>query len=363
MLDAAAAKDDAAHLNAFEGEADWQPVRLAEVPAQYLRALSAFYRRRRLPKVQMVGRVVSFAPIWRRDRPEIADPWTLALRIDDQPTELIVPEVFLDLLLDEVEGLVSFDALWPEQRALILEYALSEAFEALETALGCPVSLSAVREGAEERTIQSVPPLLLTVETQGMEQSWCVLLTSEAHTLLLARGLDRIAGASAPGSLVDLPVPIRIRWAAVDLALAELKSLRPGDIVLVDAYCMEPETALAVMGDALVAPVKMLPKGYQLLDSPKPVAGSGFEWGANRPPAATGFMRDSTAKDLPVRLFLEMNGFELSWTGLHDLKRGAQIGTDVPRKSRIELVIEGTTIGWGELTVLGIGLGVRVTRI
>lgn len=363
MLDRAAAYNDAAHLDGPDSGAHWEPAKLAEVPAQYADALSAFYRRRHLPKLQLAGRSVSFAPIWRRDLPDIADPWTLAIRIADQPAALIVPEAFLGLLLEQIKGLVSFDALSREQRALILEFALSEAFDALETALGCSVLLSAVCEGAEERTATSGPPLLLTLETQGMEQSWCALRASEAHTLRLAHGLDRIASAPAPGGLTDLPVPIRIRRAAVGLTLTELKSLRPGDIVLVDAYCMEPETAIAVMGGAHFAPVKMLPKGYQLLDAPKPLAGSGFEWNANRLPAQTGLTADGAVSDLPIRLFVEMDRFELSWMGLHELQRGAQIGADVPRKSQLELVVEGSTIGRGEFTVLGDGLGFRVTRI
>ena len=363
MLDRAAARDDGAPSHGMGSGAGLMPLSLAEVPAHYVPALSAFYRHRQLPKVQLAGRIVGFAPRWRRELPEIPDAWTLAIKIDDRPAELVVPEALLSLLLEEFEGLVSFDALSPEHSALILEYALAEALDALETALGCSVALSAVREPSDRPNAQAGLALLFTVETQGMDPSWCVLRVGEAHMLRVAQGLDRLSGAPAADSLIDLPVPTRIRWAAVDLTLGELQSLCPGDILLVDAYCMEPETALAVMGDHLIAPVKILPKGYQLLDAPAHIAGSGYEWCANRLPMQTGPFRDGTPKDLPLRLFVEMNRFDLSLTGLYDLGRGTHIGTEEPRKTHLDVVVEGMTVGWGELTVLGIGLGIRLIRI
>jgi type III secretion protein Q len=364
MLDRASATEGkAAFDGTADGEAQWQPLALPEVPAHHVHTLTAFYRRRALPRMQLGGHAFSFTPQWRKELPAIAEPWTLSLRIDEKPAEIVLPEALIRFLLREVDAAVSFDSLSPDHRALILEFALADMLELMETVLGCALSLVSARRAPEIRHLQPEPALLVSFELQGLDPSWVLLRVGEAHVHRLARGLDRIAGEPAAADLIDLAIPTRLRWASVDMTLADLKSLRPGDIILVDSYCQESETALAVIGGHLMAPVKILPKGYQLLEPAKRIAGSGFEWCGEHLPAHAGPFRDAAAKDVPIRLFVDMAQFSLSLSELRGLSRGAQIGADAPRKPHLDLMVGNTPVGWGELTALGIGLGLRILRI
>lgn len=359
MLDRASATERKASF----GEAGWEPLPLPEVSVQHMHALSAFYRRRHFPRFQLGGHSLSFAPHWQRELPEIAAPWTLAVRIDEKPAEIVMPEVLLRFLMREVAGGISFESLAPDHLALILEFSVADSLELLETALGCAVSLVSARKAGASRRAPGDLALVVCVVPQGMDRAWCVIHAGDAHVHRLARGLDRIATAPAPGDLIDLPIPAHLRWASVDLTLAELKSLRAGDVVLVDGYWQEQESALAVIGGHLMAPVKILPAGYQFMDAPKRILGSGHEWCGDHLPMIAAPLRDGQPKDVPVRLFIDLMRLELSSKALRELGRGTQIGTDTPRNASLDLVVGGTTIGSGELTALGIGLGVRITRI
>jgi type III secretion system YscQ/HrcQ family protein len=341
----------------------WQPLKLPEVPPAHVHALTAFYRRRHFPKMQIGGHALSFAPQWQRELPEVAEPWTLSLKVDEKPAEILIPGTLLRFLIREVEAAVSFDSLSPDHRALILEFVLADRLDVMETVLGCAISLVSVRKAAETRKSQSDLALPIGFELQSVDRSWCILRIGEAQLHRVARGLDRIASPPSLGDLIDLDVPAHLRWGSVDLTLAELMSLRPGDIVLVESYCQEPETALAVIGDHLMAPVKVLTKGYQLMEAPKRILGSGFEWSGDYLSIQSGPLRDGRAKDLPVRVFFELAQLSISSTELKELARGAQIGGGTERRAHLDLVVRGTRIGSGELTTLGIGLGVRIARI
>lgn len=77
----------------------------------------------------------------------------------------------------------------------------------------------------------------------------------------------------------------------------------------------------------------------------------------------TGPLRDDQPKDLPVRVFIDLTRFDLPWSALRELGQRGLVGSEAPRKTVVDFVVRDTTIGTGKLTALGIGLGVRITRI
>lgn len=360
MLDTARVGSGGASYNGPAGNPIWRPVVLAEIPPDHAKALSAAYRGRAPLTVALAGRSVELSAAWRPNSAGIADPCAIALSLGGEPAELILPRALIGLFLKDLDPALSFDALTPEHRALILEYALSGALEAFEAAHHIPISLLSVEAGSGQRGPSGHAALAMTAELEVTGRHGCLLRLSPAKLMDLAGLLDRHAG-EAP-SAIDPPIAVHIRWGSVDLSLAELESLSPGDIVLADFHCPEAETAFAAFGDHLAAPVRILPEGCGLLDRPKPMHGSAAAWSSSRLPLANGAMRDAAPKDTPMRVFFELAQFDMPLGALHGLAAGATIGAGHGVGGYLHVVVEGTRIARGELTSIGAGFGVRIVK-
>src|SRR5262249_19645937 len=120
--------------------------------------------------------------------------------------------------------------------------------------------------------------------------------------------------------------------------------------------------AMAVISESLVAPVKILPTGYQLLDLPKPATGSALNWCIDPPAAPLGPLSDGTISNVPVRVFVELGRFELSLAPLPELTRGTQIAANALPGAWLDLVAAGTFIGHCETTAVAGSFGIRIVR-
>lgn len=338
-----------------------QPLEFPQIDPQSVNARNAFYRRRTIRTVPLGEHTLTIAPEWRKELPEIADAWTLKISIDQQPLELVITGPSVVLLFGELASSVDLEALAPEHCALLLEHALSDILASIEAHLGVSLTIQSARKTPDFRSSDHPNTFLLMAGFDGGPASWCLLRTDPQSVLRLTEGLDRISGA--PSDPLDLPVPTHVRWAAVDLSLNELKSLMPGDIVLVDYNCSEHETAMAVIGDRLVAPVKAVPNGYQLLKQPVPHQESEATWCWSNLPAQTASLEDGGAPDdIPLRLYAELAQLNLSYAKLRDLKPGTVIESEQPFSTNVDLVVGNSRIGQGEPTTIGNGLGVRIMR-
>ncbi|MGB0084954.1 MAG: FliM/FliN family flagellar motor switch protein [Rhodomicrobiaceae bacterium] len=362
MLDTAGAGSSKPSYNGSAPRAEWQPAVLREVNPDFVEAVNALYRRRPSRRSQLAGRSLTFKPVWRRTLPIVPEAWTLTLDIDGEPAELICPQVLVDSLFKDIEASIDREALSPDIQALLLEFVLSDTLEKIETVLGSFVSLHSAHKGLATWIGYDYPVLAIEIELEGAAKSWSTLRASHRHLQRLAQGLDWLPGVQRAAPVLDLPMPVNLRLACVDLSFAEVKTLQAGDIVLVDAHCREPETAIAVIGESLVAPVKILPTGYQLLDLPKPATGSALDWCVDPPAGRLGPLSEGGAMDVPIRVFVELGRFELSLAALPELTRGAQIGANALPGAWLDLMAAGTLIGHGEVTAVGGSFGVRIVR-
>lgn len=337
---------------------EWTRLEYPHVDPQSIEALNALYRRRALQSVQLGGQSVTIKPSWQKKCPEIAAPWTLTFQWDEKIAELVVSEAIILPLLTGLDPSLIIDDLSPEHSALLLEHVLTQSLDGAESALGCSLSLQSAQK------LSAVPGdndwLVFQVEMERRPPSWCLLKTGPEAIPMIATGLDRISKPSP--QMTDFPIPTRIRWAAVDLSLNELKSLMPGDIVLVDYHCSEHETAMAVIGNRLIAPVKAVPDGYQLLKAPRPLRDAEANWCLPGHPAQNNLLGEGTLNDIPMRVFAEFAQFGVSYSKLRDLKQGSIIGSGQPFNTHVELIVGNTRIGRGEPTTIGSGLGVRIVR-
>lgn len=368
MLNISTPSNGTVPSSSWANEAACQPLTFPEIEPRHAEALNAFYRQRGAVRARVGGRGMTVRPDWRNRLAEINEPWMVALDISGEPAEFVVPGPLLRALAADLDPSLQFEFLAPEHRAIVLEYALTEALEAMEAALAqpaqpCRISVLAADEARGRQTRQGAQPeFAVSFSVEGLGDA-PGLLRSEAHTLLrLAKAMERQAPAAPAPFLAELPVPAHLRWAAVELTVAELKSLNAGDIILLDTFCREPETAVLVLGEHLGARVRILPGGYELLETPRPLAAADLAWCLEEHPAGSGPLAICAPKDLPITLFVELTQFQSSLAEVRALKQGAQINAVKDRDAHFDLIAAGTRIGRGALTMLGSGVGVRVVR-
>lgn len=345
------------HVGAEELELSALPF----VNPQYLQSLNAFFRRRTSLQLRFAGRGLRVAPTWLADDPDIAEPYTIALKADSDQAELVVSEAVLSLMLHDLDPSLSLDALGPERTALITEFALSDALRALEQTIGCQLSIVAVGKGAGKWTGPDRPglPLVLYLERIGI--AWAMLRLSAGDIGRLSYFFDRAAGADRAG--LDVPVSFCVRVAAVSLSVDEIASLEPGDILLVDDMVRQADGGIAVIGEHLVAPVEIGPSGYKLGSRSRRGRGSSWEWSLNQPALAQGRLENSGLGQLGVRVHFEMGNLEMDLADLQKLGPGSVVPLARPREDGLDIVANGHRIGRGKLVRIGESPGVRITRL
>ncbi|NJM34464.1 MAG: hypothetical protein HC850_06850 [Rhodomicrobium sp.] len=363
MLEAARAANGKTIYSGSGAEIDWQPLVLPQIDPLLSEGLNAFYKRRPPIRLPFAGRDLIFETAWFQDRPEIADAVTLTLALGKERADLAVPQAVIDTLFDQFGSELVRSALSPGHQAMIVEYALSGALEKIETALMAPVSIVSADPDVSPPIGHRTVELALRIGIEGIVDSWCLLRITYNHLLRLGQLLDRLPKSPPAKSHVDFPLDVHLRMAAVDLSLAELKSLAPGDIVLVDHRCREPETALAVMGEYLVAPVKILPSGYQLVDGPKPAKTAGFAWGVSDYPVQRGPFAESALSNVPGAAVLRAAAFRIAAdeAGRAGARSGPRFRPGI-RGRLSRSCRRRARIGKGEFTTIGTGLGVRIVR-
>ncbi len=361
MLSSATALNGAAPHAGLEARGSLERYEPSPIDPQSLEALNLFYRRRSLRTLQVAGQGLTIKPIWQEHYPEIDDPWVITLSIADSPAELVLPETVTALLIKGLSPAINLETLAPAHAGLLLEHALSDALAALEATISSGISIQSAQRSEGPVSDDTSDRLVIRIGLEGLPGSWC-LLKADPHSLLrFAKALD---GISNPASdLIDVPLPVNVRWAAVDLSVSELKSLVPGDIVLVDHTCSEHETAMAVIGDRIIAPVKIVPDGYQLLKPPVPLKNAHHDWCAPNFPVQNALLGEGSLQDIPLRVFFEFARFDLPYFKLRELKQGTVIGSGQPYNTNVDLVASGMIVGRGEPTTIGSGLGVRIVKI
>ena len=342
-------------------ERGWQPLRLIEITPQFAEAISAFRARRSLPDMQLAGRSLRIATAWAPDIPEIATPWCATIRIDGTVAELILPHALLDMIYRHVDPSVAATALRLDHAALVLEFALRDALQAIEAALGWTIAFKSVAKGSGQRENARDAFVPVVLQVQGAGTVCCQLRLEPPRLLALSRYLDRIS-RPVPDP-IDVPVPVHLRWASVELTLAELRRLSPGDIVLADQSCRQPGTAVAVFGEHLVAPVELLRTGYRFGAKPRLARGTPWEWTLDRGGRAAGRGVEGAAGDVPVRVFFELGQLELSRSEVPRISPGAMMALARPLEEGLDIIVGGARIGRGQVTTIGDATGIRVTRI
>lgn len=328
-----------------------------EIDPRDVAILNALHARRQPIECTVAGMSLRIAPIWAEGEEPGLGHTPIALTIDQAPAELTLhPELTQALFAALGPGLAP-DRLSSEHAALVLELALKDALAQIEASARVKIAVVSVGQG--EGWIQDSLTLCFSVSAQHLGASWCWLTLPRQAAGRLAALISRTKAPRAP--VVNAVLPLALRTGHVTLTLDELRSLRPGDILLAEEACA-PATAAAVIAEHMAAPAELTAKGVRLAGPPAPLARSRLAWSGGTLPRLERAL-DGHAGSIPVRVFFELGRQTISVTDLAGLGTGTVLPAATGADDLIDIIAQGRRIGRGEPVSIGEGRGLRIARL
>lgn len=338
-------------------EVDTAVLELQSVAPERIAALNAFYRQRSPVEFVVRGEVVTAAACWPAE--ENGAQGAIVFRIGEETGELRLPSAWIQRLISWADPNAEPSSLASEHAALLLEHALSDELSRLEAHLARRIELAQVEVVSNPG--QEPAPFVLAL-TQGDASATCSLRVTDGVAMQVGELLDR--RGVAPRLRTDLPIIVSFWKSATSLAVGEVRSLRPGDVVMTDEVEVDKEAAWAVFANRLVAPVVVAREGARLIAGPSPLRASRWEWtmtDTTEPDVAA--LEDAALEDLPITVVFELGRKAMSLDEVSRLASGAVVPISDLDREAVDLLANGKRIGCGELARIGDGLGVRILRI
>jgi type III secretion protein Q len=332
---------------------------LPTIALQQVAPLNASFRPRPPLAFTVAGRAATIAAAWP-PHGLTAPRCRLDITIDGEPGELTLSRSVLDAIMSSLGLDQSLDAFSPANAGILIELALSDALAGLEESLGCSLAITAAH--ADQAAAEGSTSLTFALTVDGAGASAAELRLAPHHAITLARFLDQRAAPSRP-EVELLPVPLCLRAAAATLKVAELATLSPGDVVMLDQCCRLMRTAVAVIAEHLVAPLDLNATGAAIKAPPMPGRGSSWEWSMQNVADKPDLSQKSDLDDLPVNLLLELGRLDLPLGEIRRLAPGAVLPLARPLDDSVDILANGRRIGRGALVQIGDSVGVRVTRL
>lgn len=357
------------------------PARLPRFTPGQVAMLNLLHRPRAAFVLSLGERALRLRIVPEADSPPL--PVTLGITISGASARLELCHASLATLTEHLGLRTGLETSQPDLTALWLEYALLEWLEPLEAELGVALQL---HEGPS--AIDEVAAMRISLRLEADGASGRLALTLSAAAMRAVAPLLDALPAVEPRPCPALP--LLVQWVAGHqwLRLAELRSLMPGDVVLLE----RPARALVIAGRPM-AEVVAQDDGLKLmtplasgigvdLDVPRPTR-AGNDLPSNDPsknhPLSNDRSRDAMAEDsrspkpspteaaaldgLPMRLVCELGRLELTLGELREIGPGSILPLSRPREDAVDLVVNGQAMGRGRLVEIGDSLGVQIVRL
>ncbi|HGM5582692.1 TPA: type III secretion system cytoplasmic ring protein SctQ [Pseudomonas putida] len=278
--------------------------------------------------------------------PEDEPLLVLWLSLGDSPVQLRLPTRALDLL-----GLPEGLAMPGLPAALLLEQALLTLIAPLEQLLGQPIRV--LDRSLEQRV--ELAPLRLDLDVRLGEAALAVQLRSDAATWAEIAVLLEHHVAPLPQDLGALALTLDVDAGEAWLSLSELRSLLPGDVVMLDPW---PDDHLRLhLDDQWQARVQRDERRLQLIEPP--ITAQALKE-RHMSEQGTGPSLDSSLDELQLKLVCQVGSVELSLAQLRELGVGSVLELAPRMHEGVDLMINGRRVGQGQLVKIGDGLGVRL---
>ena len=296
--------------------------------------------------------------------PPDSDTRSFDVTLAGRAARLRAPLSLIELCLRPItrDGLDRFGAM---QAGMLLEFALLRAIKALETALRSDVRIEQ-RSGAIDRADGEQVQLHALIRGLPTGDAGLSLFLDDPSASAIAKALD--ASATPNGVAERLPVPMRLCVNSVDLMLAELRTLRAGDIVLPE-HGQQPDRIIGVIADHLCCEIERAGERFRLVSRPVSArADARGEWFMQHPTDGVdtshrASIDEALLEQLPVRLVFEVGRLDLPLTEIRRLAPGYLLPLTRPTESAVDVVANGRKIGQGSLVKIGDSIGVRVERL
>jgi len=334
---------------------EWLP-RVSTIAAAHLNAL---HRHRRPITTSVLGHAVVIEAV---TGPQLgSDAISFRLALGGRHGCLRMPAALVELCMRSL-AVDHADRLSAVRSAMLLELALLDSVKSLETRLGLDVRLDARLKADEPE--DGLVPLYLKVRGLPSDEAVIEIRLDRGSVDAVARALDEL---SEPNPAAErLLIPVRIRIDSVDLAFGEVRSLRPGDIVLLESDAPSPRGPVAVVAERLQALVEATAEGFRLTSPLRPAgARSGGDWFMQQPsdPPDRPSPEEADLAQLPVRVVFELGRLELPLAEIRRFAPGHLLPLARPSESAVDIVANGRKLGYGSLVKIGDSIGVRVERL
>lgn len=338
---------------------------LLRLPAPACQALNRLYDHR-APAIDVMLRGVAHRLRWRFDSaPDFVELSRYRFRLGPHTGWLVLDVPAQAALLQERNHAL----LPPELRYVLLADALQPVAAALEAALRLHFEWS---PGEPDEDAQSLAPLEaaagFTVSADGQARPWqgWVLFQDPSALDKLVPALPAIKAGPVGSGFDGLRVPLAFRIGDSLLSLAEVRGIRPGDIVSVEHW--------TAAGAGLVVQAELGGAGgRQLVARAEGARITVTQW---RDPSmkrdelataddgedATGLPLDRLDA-LEVALRFEVGHLSLSLGDLRTIGPGHVFDLTQPlNRSPVRILAHGNVLGKGFLVAVGERLGVRVSE-
>ena len=262
---------------------------------------------------------------------------------------------------------VSLESASETDGALLLEEAMSDWLDAVEAQTGLALRFNGLQRGA--RDLPSLLPVSLRAEIRAEGHATPLRLNlpvdlSPAAAAALANALQKLRKPRSPDHLL---LRVAVEVDSMRLTLAEMKSLRPGDALVLDdlpdtgRLLVESQfTALAQLNRAAGAHSWVLETGFTPRNpeaSTSEAAASHFDrvsmTPSDTPPSTNDVRAESSQIDgfdaMELRLSFRLGETLMTLADLRRAGPGTIITLDRPDGALVDIVINGQIVGSGEI--------------
>lgn len=281
--------------------------------------------------------------------PEIDAEWQVELLVAGRCARLDLPDELVDRLLAETDPAVEAAAIEGDRLALVLELALIAPIERVEQLLGQPIRLlRCSRAWPGDGAMLRLGARLRWGEVQFRP---VLALAPDAVPLVAPLLGPPIRDVARFGVTAALRCELGRSW----LALADLRRLGAGDVILPGEALHPPQGLVLTLADHLQARGALSGRRITLT--------SRFEPFRDEEPAMATEAPSDPLDSVPIRLVFEVGRIDILLAELGGLAPGQVLELSGDAAAPIGILANGKRIGAGELVRIGDHIGIRIVGL
>lgn len=339
---------------------DWLP----SIAPRDAELLNALYRSRRPIEATLAGQKITIETAARVAID--ADAYAFRMTLFGRPALLRMSAGLVELCARSL-SVNGFDRLGVRQAAMLLELALLAPIKALELRLRADIRIESRIDAIE--TTDALLPLQFRVHGLAGRNAGAELFIERESVPAIASALNELAVPSR--GTEQLPLPVQLSIGGSDLTLAELRTVRAGDIILADGDVQPAGASVAVVSERLRFQAERVASGFRLVSrlaaaraAPTRSDSTGV-WSMQ--PATDALQRpgvdEADLEQLPIRVVFELGKLDMPLAEVRRLAPGSVLPMARPSETAVDIVANGRKIGHGSLLKIGDSIGVRVERL